>query len=511
MSIRATLAAIFGVALAAVLVAGGAFYFAIAEMLVFQRRAEASYDDLKLHVTLASNASRYMNEAVKSVLHGSLSEELTSAAEATARDLDAIEARKRAMIADEEIRESDEESTEELDHIGFMRASFARIVEGVAAATHVERERTNERHEMLVQLADREYKSEFLPHISAAVHDAERDVARILDDERHLRARVALLGAAATGGALLVLVVLLGRLLRSVDRGFNSLLDGSRRIAQGDLGLRLSVLDEHEFGRMSAAFNEMASSLRDAQEARMRMEKLAAVGQLAASVGHDLRNPLGAVRNANHYLKKRLSGTELGAEPRVAQFLSIIEKELAACAKIIGNLLDFARERRPRFAACALRPLVDDAISVVEIPPRVRVDNDVPDTLPVVEIDKDQFRQVLVNLIQNAAEAIPAEREGRVRVAAERTGDGVTLSVIDDGTGISEETLARIFEPLFSTKLKGTGLGLAISAGIVERHGGTIEATSALGNGTTFVVRLPVREEPEAAEPALTPTGTQGV
>ena len=510
MSIRATLACIFGVALAAVLVAGGAFYFAIAEMLVFQRRAEASYDDLKQHVALASDVSRYMNEAVKSVLHGSASAELSSAAEATVRDLDAIEARKRAMIADEEIRESDEESTEEIGHISFMRASFERIVEGVANTIHIERERTNERHEMLVQLSDREYRAGFLPHINAAVHDAERDVARILDDERLLRTRVAVLGAAATGGALIVLVVLLGRLLRSVDRGFNALIDGSRRIAQGDLDLRLSVLDDHEFGRMSAAFNHMASSLRSAQDARTRMEKLAAVGQLAASVGHDLRNPLGAVRNANHYLKKRLVGTEVGAEPRVAQFLSIIEKELAACTKIIGNLLDFARERRPRFAACALRPLVDDALSVIEIPPRVRVDNDVPDTLPIVELDKDQFRQVLVNLIQNAAEAIPAEREGRVRISAERTGDGLALSVADDGTGISEETLARIFEPLFSTKLKGTGLGLAISAGIVERHGGKIEATSALGSGTTFVVRLPVHDGPEAAEPPLPPTGTQG-
>ncbi|WP_437585822.1 ATP-binding protein [Sorangium sp. So ce1000] len=510
MSLRATLASIFGVALVAVLVAGGAFYFAIAEMLIFQRRAEASYEDLKLHVALASDASRYMNEAVKSVLHGSFSQELSRAAEDALRDLAAIEAAKREMSADEEIRESEEESTEEIEHIRFMRESFERIVEGVATTTYIERERTSERHEMFVQLSDREYKSEFLPHINAAVRDAERDVARILDDERRLRTRVAVLGAAATGGALLVLVVLLGRLLRSVDRGFNTLIEGSRRIAQGELELRLPVLDDHEFGRMSAAFNHMASSLRAAQESRTRMEKLAAVGQLAASVGHDLRNPLGAVRNANHYLKKRLSGTEIGAEPRVAQFLSIIEKELAACTKIIGNLLDFARERRPRLTACALRPLVDDAISVIEIPPRVRVDNDVPDTLPAVELDKDQFRQVLVNLIQNAAEAIPAEREGRVRIAAERTSDGLTLSVVDDGTGISEETLARIFEPLFSTKLKGTGLGLAISAGIIQRHGGSIEATSALGSGTTFVVRLPAPEAPEAAEPSLSPTGTQG-
>ncbi len=510
MSIRARLASIFGVALAAVLVAAGAFYFTIAEMLIFQRRAEASYEDLRLHVTLASDASRYMNEAAKAALSGRLSAELSGAAEDAARALAAIEALKRRMIADEEIRESDEESTEELDHIRFMRESFDHIVASTVATARITDERAGERHAMFVRLSDDEYKERFLPHISAAVHDAERDVARILADEQHLRTRVAVLGAAAIGGALAVLVLLLGRLLRAMDRGFSTLVEGSRRIAQGDLDLRVPELDEHEFGRMSAAFNHMATGLQTAQESRLRMEKLAAVGQLAASVGHDLRNPLGAVRNASHYLKKRLSATELGAEPRIAQFLAIIEKELAACNRIIGNLLDFARERRPLLSACALRPLVDDAISVIEVPPHVRVENEVPAALPLVELDRDQLRQVLVNLIQNAAEAIPAEREGRVRVAAAWGSDGLTLSVADNGTGISAEMLAHIFEPLFSTKLKGTGLGLAISAGVVQRHGGKIEATSEPGSGTTFVVRLPGREAPRAAEPREASSGAQG-
>ncbi|WP_437949882.1 ATP-binding protein [Sorangium sp. So ce296] len=510
MSIRARLASIFGVALAAVLVAGGAFYFTIAEMLIFQRRAEASYEDLTLHVTLASDASRYMNEAAKVALLGGVTAELADAAEDAARDLGAIEALKRRMIADEEVRESDEESTEELGHIRFMRESLEHIVASTAGIARVADGSAGERHAMFVRLSDHEYKERFLPHINAAVHDAERDIARVLADEQRLRARVAALGAAAIGGALVILVALLGRLLRAMDRGFHALIEGSRRIAHGDLELRLPELDEHEFGRLSAAFNHMAQSLQAAQEARLRMEKLAAVGQLAASVGHDLRNPLGAVRNASHYLGKRLSATELGREPRIAQFLSIIDKELAACGRIISNLLDFARERRPLLSACALGPLVDDAISVVEVPPHVRVENDVPAAFPVVELDRDQFRQVLVNLIQNAAEAIPAGREGRVRVAAAWGSDGLTLSVADNGTGIPADMLAHIFEPLFSTKLKGTGLGLAISAGIARRHGGTLEANSEPGGGATFVVRLPAREAATAAEPTAAPSGAQG-
>ncbi|WP_438026642.1 sensor histidine kinase [Sorangium sp. So ce233] len=509
MSIRAKLASIFGVALAAVLIAGGALYFTIDEMLLFQRRSEISYEDLTLHVNLAGDASRYMNEAVTVALGGSPGPDMGRTAERVSYHLEAIEALKRRLNADPELRESPEESTEELEHIDRMRESFARLVAGVAEMNDMAHERVSGRHARFEDLSQHEYEERFLPHISAAVHDAERDVTRVLDDARRLRSRVAALGAATTGGALLILIVLLGRLLRSIDRGFRTLVEGSRQIAQGDLDLRLPALDEHEFGRMSAAFNDMAASLHAAQESKLRMEKLAAVGQLAASVGHDLRNPIGAVRNANHYLKKRLSGTALGAEPRVAQFLSIVDKELAACTKIIGNLLDFARERRPLFSDCSMRPLVEDAISVVEAPPHVRIQNEVPDALPAVEIDKDQFRQMLVNLIQNAAEAIPAGREGHVRVAARWTGDGLALSIADNGSGIPDEMRARLFEPLFSTKLKGTGLGLAISAAIVRRHGGTLDVTSELGSGTTFVVEVPARQAPMRTHSSA-PPGSRG-
>ncbi|HTN85386.1 MAG TPA: ATP-binding protein [Sorangium sp.] len=510
MSIRARLASIFAVALAAVLIAGGALYFTIDQMLLFQQRAEVSYEDLTLHVALASDASQYMNEAVTVALGNTLGLEAAKAAERVTHDLAAIEALKRKLNADPELRESSEEAAEELEHIDLMRESFGRLAAGVAEMSSLGPMRASERHAALEELSQHEYEERFLPHISAAVHDAERDVARVLDDARRLRARVAALGVAATAGALFLLIVLLGRLLRSIDRGVSTLVEGSRRIAQGDLDLRLSALDGHEFGRMSMAFNDMAASLYAAQESKLRMEKLAAVGQLAASVGHDLRNPIGAVRNANHYLKKRLSGTEIGAEPRVAQFLSIIDKELAACTKIIGNLLDFARERRPLFSECAVKSLVEDAISVVEAPPHVRIENDVPDALPAVELDKDQFRQLLVNLIQNAAEAVPAGREGHVRVAAWWTEDRLALSVADNGSGISDEARARLFEPLFSTKLKGTGLGLAISAGIVRRHGGTLDATSELGSGTTFVIQVPTRQSHTMKSCSSAPPGPDG-
>jgi PAS domain S-box-containing protein len=231
--------------------------------------------------------------------------------------------------------------------------------------------------------------------------------------------------------------------------------------------------------------------IRDAQETKIRNERLAAVGQLAASIGHDIRNPIAAVGNAFYYIGKRLRGTELGADARIAQLLDLADRELKACTKIIGDLLDFARERSPALVACPLGPLVVDAISVIPVPARVRIRSEVPDSLPVPDLDRDQFRQVLVNLIQNAAEAIPPDREGTVRITASATDTEILLAVTDDGAGIPDEHREKVFEPLFTSKVKGTGLGLSIVQNTVTRHGGKLELTTKKGAGTTFTIRLP--------------------
>jgi PAS domain S-box-containing protein len=231
--------------------------------------------------------------------------------------------------------------------------------------------------------------------------------------------------------------------------------------------------------------------IRDAQETKIRTERLAAVGRLAASIGHDIRNPLAAIGNAYYYVNKRLAGTPLAGDARVTQFLGVMDREIKACTRIVGDLLDYARERPPSLVACPLRPLVTDAISVVQAPARVTIVNEVPDTLPIPDLDKDQFRQILVNLIQNGAEAIAPERDGRVVVSGSATEQEILLAVADDGSGIPEEDLDKIFEPLFTSKVKGTGLGLPIVANIIARHGGSLAVESRRRVGTTFTLRLP--------------------
>jgi signal transduction histidine kinase len=249
----------------------------------------------------------------------------------------------------------------------------------------------------------------------------------------------------------------------------------------------VEALSERE-KQKSFDLDEALTKLRRSQETLVRTEKLAAVGQLAASVGHELRNPLFAIRNANTFITKKVGGD--GADPKVAQFLQLIERELGACTKIISDLLDFARERAPNARPCPLRALVDEAVGLVP-PSNVKIVNAVSDELPVPCIDKDQFRQVLINLVQNAVEAMP-EGSGEVTVAAEGGTDRpFRISIIDNGPGMPPDVVEKVFEPLFTTKTKGTGLGLAIVSNMIKGHGGAIRVESELGRGSRFEIELP--------------------
>ncbi len=272
-----------------------------------------------------------------------------------------------------------------------------------------------------------------------------------------------------------------------------------KSLARGRASVELLSESEQE---KSAALNHALVELRSSQETLVRTEKLAAVGQLAASVGHELRNPLAAVRNANTWLSKRIKdgrGGDPSGDPKVAQFLGLVDRELAACTKIISDLLDFARERPLQLAPCPMRALVEEALGVVP-PSHVRLVNEVSDDLPVPNVDRDQYRQMVINLAQNAVEAMPADHAGQVVVRAEGGGDRpLRLIVEDDGPGMPADVVARIFEPLFTTKTKGTGLGLAIVASVVKRHHGTIHVDSQPGHGTRFVVELPPTSAQKAA------------
>jgi signal transduction histidine kinase len=221
-----------------------------------------------------------------------------------------------------------------------------------------------------------------------------------------------------------------------------------------------------------------------------RQQKLAALGQLSAGVGHDLRNPLAAVANSIFVLGRRLEKAG-HVDERLREPLDLAKRELAACQRIITDLLDYAREAKLELEPIEVRTLIDECVGLVFVPAHVALAVDVAPSVGLVPLARDRVRQVLVNLVQNAVEAIPDSRRGQVRVAANRDSNALVLTVADDGVGMTPETKARIFEPLFTTKKQGTGLGLAIVESLVRQHGGQLTLDSAPGRGTTFTVRLP--------------------
>lgn len=236
----------------------------------------------------------------------------------------------------------------------------------------------------------------------------------------------------------------------------------------------------------------MLETYREAYVARIRStERLATLGQLAASIGHDLRNPLAVIETSLHLLRRRVT-----EDPRAVRHLGRIGDQVALCGSIISDLLELARDREPIRTAAPFGPLVEEALGAVPGSPGVSVEMDIPEGLPPVRVDAGQLRQVVVNLVSNAVQA--AEQDGRdagergaVQVRAWAEGDALLFAVRDDGPGLTDEARARLFEPLFTTRAKGIGLGLALCKRIVDKHGGSIHGHNHGGGGAEFIVRLP--------------------
>jgi len=215
-------------------------------------------------------------------------------------------------------------------------------------------------------------------------------------------------------------------------------------------------------------------------------ERLATIGQFAASIGHELRNPL-AVMESSLFLLRQHLGPEAAATPNVGKHIDRIAGEIVRANKTIHDLLDLARDRPPRRQRTPVRKLVETARDAALLPASVAVDMTVPADV-TIDVDPGQMQQVLVNLFTNAAQAMPAG--GHITVSGEATGaTGARLRVRDDGPGIAVEARYRIFEALFTTKAKGSGLGLALCRRIVEAHGGNIDLEPS-ETGASFVITI---------------------
>lgn len=241
------------------------------------------------------------------------------------------------------------------------------------------------------------------------------------------------------------------------------------RILDIELAIMLETYSEDYVGRMRAA------------------ERLATLGQLAASIGHELRNPLAVIETSLHLLRRRGSDDE-----RVRRHLDRISDQVQVSSQIIEDLLQLARDREPMRRHVDIAEIVRKTAGDLPGVPHALIELDLPSGLPPANVDPGQFRQLLMNLLQNAVQAVAQVARGRVIVQLEALGDDLRVRIDDNGPGLTPEVLARAFEPLFTTRAKGIGLGLALCKQIVDRHGGLLVAGNLEGGvGARFEVCFP--------------------
>lgn len=241
-------------------------------------------------------------------------------------------------------------------------------------------------------------------------------------------------------------------------------------------------------------FTDM-TNIRQLEDRLHRSERLAALGRLAAGVAHEIRNPLSSIKGFAAILAGKVRGDAQGR-----QIAQVMQQEVERLDRVISELIHFARPTELHRRSCSCLDLVQHTLKLVErdaLQLGVSIDVHIqPEDLPA-EVDPDRFAQVLLNLYLNALQAM--ETGGRLAIDVRRQGDQLLWMVSDTGKGISEQDLSHIFDPYFTTKPHGVGLGLAIVHKLVEAHGGDIEVVSAVFQGTTFTVRLPVDWDKAAA------------
>ena len=242
---------------------------------------------------------------------------------------------------------------------------------------------------------------------------------------------------------------------------------------------------------------ERTNELEATQEELVKHEKLAVLGQLAATVSHELRNPLGVIQSSTFYVESKLSDVD----EKIIKHLKRIDEQVGLCDSIVGDLLEYTRGRLSEKFKGDLNTWLERVLNEISIPNEVSVVRELYPGLPVVPFDRDKLQRVLINLVNNAVQAVVVRQEDwkdeegpyqpQVKVTTFMVEDGVCIEVEDNGIGMDEETVRCAFEPLFTTKARGTGLELAIIKKIVEEHGGSVSLKSEPGCGTKAIVEIP--------------------
>lgn len=361
-------------------------------------------------------------------------------------------------------------------------------------------------------------------------HPKNINVLGVLDTmvtlEEFDKERAQLYNRMILSGVISVMVLsLLSSLLfaRFINRPIHRLLAATKTAAQGNLDQTVRIRSDDELGELSDSFNHMIMELKRSRDAiegwtqtleqrveertrelqqlqnqLVRAGKMAALGELAAGVAHEINNPLTGVLTFSSLILKKLDENH----PWKRDIENIVQ-QTTRCRNIVKALLDFARQRKPDMRESDIHLLMDRTLTLVVNQARfrnIKIVKEFETGIPMLSIDGDQIQQVFMNIIINAADAM-GENGGMLTIRTAIHNGIVEVSFTDTGCGISKDNLSKIFTPFFTTKEtgKGTGLGLAISYGIIQSHGGEIEVESETGKGSAFRVKLPIEKQKQMA------------
>ena len=231
---------------------------------------------------------------------------------------------------------------------------------------------------------------------------------------------------------------------------------------------------------------QRTKALKEAQEQLIKSERLATIGQVAAMVGHDLRNPLTSIKGAVYYLKNKLGSH---TDENVREMLKLIEENVEYANNIVSDLMEYSREIKLELTETTPKAVIAETLLTVEVPEGIQI-LDLTQDKPKIKVDTDKMKRVFGNIIKNAVDAMP--KGGKLTITSKESNGNVEIAFTDTGTGISKDVLEKIWTPFFTTKSKGMGLGLPICKRLVEAHGGKISAESKVGEGTTVTIIVPI-------------------
>lgn len=277
-------------------------------------------------------------------------------------------------------------------------------------------------------------------------------------------------------------------LIINLIRPILNLKESVNSLVEKGLNEKIAVSTNDEIGELSLAYNEMVIKLKESMSEQDRLSRLAATGELSATLAHEIKNPLNAINVAASYIKDNYKSRLL------KEFTKIIQNEAMRINKLTTSLLNFAKPLSPEYENSDINRLAQETVDLLreesreqDIDIRLETEADIPN----FSFDYNQIKQVILNLVINAFDAI--EGNGVIKITTVSSNGSILLSVEDNGKGISEEDIKNIFNPFFTTKTRGSGLGLAVSKKIAKEHGGELLIESVPAKGSKFTLKLPIK------------------